>query len=515
MNEKKYAHQGDVAYHTIQEESVGDEHLYDNAKNCYELHAGQKTEAELLKEEEQLLEDFFRTITEEFSKFDSALLKQKNKLGSQDYDKFLEEGRQILHSIRDLNHVLGRVRRKKGGYAYTKWDQFAGFNQKVQHEGQKYGLNIDGCGDLEYIDKKNNNFYQVNCFNKVDKSKNLQLVPMGWDRHATFMILDHTNDKIIIYDPNGDFYNLFKEQARLEKIDKDSVMKFLLGKDNAEQLKNYDLCDANGTWKEETGITCLDQYRHLNTGKQNLKAGETDGSCAFSSRHWADTFLKKYFKYIKNNKTKVIKDYRTFLSDLNRKMQNNGLYHAANLRNILKAGLESFYQCDIIKESLSGWNKQSSLHTGLQNHFPKTIAKFQHLIEHFKYREKNSQMHYWEDAVRQTKEEKIAKALEPTRKIMEEGFYETYGNNGLNNNQRLDGCEYLNAMKEDPISYNKKRIPHLGNKTNDADCNDLNTSDLKNHINKNRYKKIISKRRGSLNLDELSNNDKKLNHSII
>ena len=70
-------------------------------------------------------------------------------------------------------------------------------------------------------------------------------------------------------------------------------------------------------------------------------------------------------------------------------------------------------------------------------------------------------------------------------------------------------------MKKDPISYTKRKIPHLGNKVDDADCNDLNASDLRSKFNDQWCKKIIRKRRGNLNLDEISNNNKNLNHSII
>ena len=482
-----------------------------------------------------MLEDFCQTARKEYSKLQSLLIEHKNKLIGRAYFKFKLEGHKMACSIGDLNYVLSQVRRKENKYLFPIWDQYEGFSQKVQYTGKKYGLQIDGPYKGSCIDKQDNHYCQLKYFNSLDKNKDLQLATMEWYKHTTFMILDHVNRKIIIFDPNGDFYNLFTEQAELDDINKDSVMKFLFGKDNAEQLKNYDLCDANGVWEKESGIISLvDRCCEINTGEQKLKEGETDGSCAFVSQHWAEKFLNKYFKYIKYNKTKVIKDYKRFYSDLNRKMHDNELFNATNLRNMLKAGFESFYRCGIIKEALFNQNNQASLHTGLADHFPKTIAKFQHLIEHYKYREHNSKMHYWKDAVKKARAKRNIEQMETTRRIMAVGFPNIYG--PLVNKKRKNVCQYLNAIKKYPVPYAKKRLPHLGNKLHDAYYNDLNASDLKSYNERKTYNRIvtarhdkiilpdrrpinyqaiINQRRGNLNLDRLPENNKKLNHSII
>ena len=512
-----YVHTGDDPYKDVQEDSFCYKpYWYDNAKNYHDpyhaLRIRQERELALLHEEELLLEDFFYMAKKEFAKFNLSLSVLKNKLSYQDYNVLLKEKERILCSIKDLNHVLGLVRRKKGGYYYKRWNQFAGFNQKVQHEGNKYGLIIDGHNNLDYVgSKKDNGYHQLTYFTEIDKSKNLQLVPMGWDGHETFMIIDHTNNKIIIYDPNGDFYNLFKEQARLEKIDKNSVMKFLLGKDNAARLKNYDLFDTNGVWEEETGIANLGYCQCLNTSKE--KPGEIDGACSFAARYWAETFLKEYFKHIENNKTTVIKEYNIFLRDIYRTIQQKVTHHAANLRQMLHAGFENFYQCKIMQEALFGpENSQPLLPLGIAKYFPGTIAKFQHLIEHYKYREEHSYIYTWEEAVKEDRNKRKREKNAPIRDIMVTGFPEIYGY--LDDYTEI-GRKYLNEMKKDPISYTKRKIPHLRARNNDADNNDLNASELKGHIHPRIYKNIMSKRRGNLNLDKLSNNNKNLNHSII
>ncbi|GEM_PF-5917892 len=426
----------------------------------------------LLSEEIAVLTDFYITVVKEHKEF--LKIKKENKI---------DEAKWIRSIVRLLDGSIKQAKRRQGGESGDIKNPFSGFHEKVQLKGLASNLNI-AC-ERNYVACDDDIGEDTISKDElvIKQNLDLQLIPLGWKQHATFMVIDHNNRKVIFFDPNMAYQNRLSKFLNGKELNKKNVLEVFVGKSNADLLQNYDLIDANSQFSYPKGsdIGIGSAWRHHDFNVSYLPG---NGHCAFVSRDFAEIFVKNYCRTVSENmkygaKEKQAKnvDYRWFVSDVINDMDRNfhGLSIAVYQRIMLRDAFERFLPLPMfynIAREKEGLKRDSNVRSTIAKYFPQTLAKFEHILSYYKDIDDSKEMKVftWQDAVKQTEENKRieerekrqkmqAKANVAVRKIMKRGFEETFGKNmDMYCYDGTDGtiCEsskYLQNMVKHPTSY--------------------------------------------------------------